>query len=388
MKLLKKILVFGCVVFCLVGTSMTAFATEVKPSDEAGGAGTEITFSVMDKTGGISADNITVTFMNLETTETRPFEIQSANYLLEIPVKGWLPNGSYNIILDYPSRDDYAIENTDGNAITSFTADGTAHTFNWTIKNKDEKENITGKEHITEKNADTTEVFNGETGIEEADALWQAFSTTVAPIETDEKYASLLEVVDHISANYANLYEEVTGEDKQEYLDMSTYQQFLWCSAYILPVRGATASDRDSYTGSLAKWNSNSVGVVYSWLKTYGTQEMTDAYGDLMEWDYEYLSSSGGVYNFIMKESSLDNPAIKITPKDEASDHDSDPKQEEIDQLIKEEKGDDTEKGVWTDTVQLVKDNAISFILLFIVVGAAIGFIIYRKRKNIDPDKE
>ena len=47
-----------------------------------------------------------------------------------------------------------------------------------------------------------------------------------------------------------------------------------------------------------------------------------------------------------------------------------------------EEKATEEDKGIWGDTVSLIKDNAITLAILLILVGATIGVVIYRKRKS------
>ena len=67
--------------------------------------------------------------------------------------------------------------------------------------------------------------------------------------------------------------------------------------------------------------------------------------------------------------------------------YDDDPTKEEIEKLMEEENG-DTDKGIWGNTISLIKDNAITIAVLLILVGATIGVVIYRKRKAIDDDKD
>lgn len=67
----------------------------------------------------------------------------------------------------------------------------------------------------------------------EADSLWNAFLEKVSAIETDSQYASILKVIQDTAEFNAGYYETATGRSKDEYLNMSAYEQFLWYSTYV-----------------------------------------------------------------------------------------------------------------------------------------------------------
>jgi len=384
-NLTKKLFTFGFAVLFVITMSMTAFATEVHPPSNAEIGDCRLTFSVVDKTNGICVDEITVTLMNLETTVEYNYTVSSVDYLFGLTVGGNVKQGKYNIAINFPSKGTFAVKNADGTAITSLTADSTEHTFNWIIVSDDDNQQG-GAANNTAGSAVSD--FGQGTGNEEADALWQTFLETVAPIETDSKYASILKIVNNTAQVQSTYYENATGNSKDEYLEMSNFEQFLWYSTYILPVNAITASDYDTYCGSVAKWNSNAVGIPYNWFNTYGTSEMADAYRALMEWDYHYFTSHGAVYNFITGKSSIENSDLDVLSPDDADGNDGEPTQEEIDDLIKEEtESTDTNKGIWSNTTKLIKDNIVTLVILLVLVGATIGVIVYRKRKTIDDDK-
>ena len=200
---------------------------------------------------------------------------------------------------------------------------------------------------LVKENTLETEVVQTEEAIvvndemrAEADNLWNTFLEKVSVIETDSQYASILKITQDTAEFNAGYYETATGRSKDEYLNMSAYEQFLWYSTYILPVNAITSSDYDTYCGTVVKWNANSVDIPYNWLTTYGTQEMADAYRALMEWDYAFLMHTGSVYNFITGQTSAEeNPDYVILDPALRSAEQAAQAQQEVQQLQEELQG-------------------------------------------------
>lgn len=387
--LTKKIITLFLTMLCVLSMSITAFAAEVTPTGETGAEDCRLTFSLTDKTNGIFIDEITITLLNNETNVEYTYTMTSADYLFGITVGGNVKQGNYSIALNYASKEQFTVQNADGTPISSFTADSTEHTFNWeVVSNESTEKPKDDTQSNTANNNSTADAFVADTGNEEADALWNAFLDSVSVIETDNKYSQILKVVQDTADFNAGYYEKATNKSKDEYLQMTPFEQFLWYSTYILPINAITSSDYDTYCGTVAKWNANAVGIPYNWLTTYGTQEMADAYRALMEWDYKYFTEHGAVMNFITGKSSIEeNNDLDVLSSEDANGNDDDPTKEEIEKLMEEENG-DTDKGIWGNTISLIKDNAITIAVLLILVGATIGVVIYRKRKAIDDDKD
>lgn len=383
----KRIITLFLTMLCVLSMSITAFAAEDKPKkedtpkkEEKVAKDCRLTFNLTDKTNGIFIDDITITLMNIETNVEYTYTMTSADYLFGITVGGNVKQGNYNIALDYASKGQFTVQNANGTPISSFAADSTAHTFDWeVISNESTAKNDTQGNAATDNS--TTETFIADTGNKEADELWGAFLDSVSIIETDSKYSQILKIVQDTADFNAGYYANVTNRSKDEYLEMTPFEQFLWYSSYILPVNAITSSDYDTYCGTVAKWNANAVGIPYNWLTTYGTSEMADAYRALMEWDYKYFTEHGAVMNFITGKTSLENDDLDVLTTEDANGNDGDPTKEEIKELKEEN------KGIWGDAVSLIKDNAITIAILLIFVGATIGVVIYRKRKAIDDDK-
>lgn len=381
---IKKLTIFTIAMLCIISMNITAFASEVTttPTDEISVDNCNLTFSLTDKTNGIFIDEITITLTNISNNLQYTYTMTSADYLFGITVGGNVQQGDYSIALDYASKEQFTIQNSDGTNISFFTANDNEYVFDWEVVSNEKKEQ---SENTTQSKTQKT-TFESDTGNEEANALWSAFLDKVSVIETDSKYSQVLKIISDTADFDANYYEEATGNSKDEYLDMTPYEQFLWYSTYIVAVDAITASDYDTYCGSLAKWNSNAVGNVYNMLDMFGTHEMAEAYRELMEWDYEYFTEHGAVMNFITGKTSFDNENLDVLSSEDADGNNGEPTKEEIEELIEEENK-DTDKGIWTNTINLIKDNAITITILLILVGVTICVIVYRKRKAIE-DKD
>ena len=398
-NLVKKISTFMLIIFCCMSVCLTAFASEVKPVNEPEGKDCRLTFSVKDKTNGIFIDELKITLMDLNTNVEYNYIMTSADYLFGITVGGNVKQGNYNIALNYASKEQFTVQNADGTAINSFNADSEAHTFDWVVVSKSGGE-------TTQKS--TTEIKAGEyvakTSNEEADKVWNTFLESVAILETDSKYETVMKFYETTKNNYARNYVKVCeGKTEDDYLKMTPFERFLWYSTYVTPVMTTTYGDYDSNFGSIGKWNSSVVGQAYHLLKNQRATEQAEAYKTLMEWQYNYFIANGSMYNFITGKSSIEeNSKLEKVSPDSANGKDKDPSKEdiqslleetgiskeEIQSLIDEEKNSTkADKGIWSDTVTLIKGNAFTIVILLILVGATIGVIIYRKRKAIDDDK-
>lgn len=384
MKNRKKYIVAITFIIILVCNTLSVFATEQKNGKIEGDC--LIDFVITDKTNGVIIDDITVSMMNIDTSvDVAEYEkkITSADYLFGFPVKQSVKYGTYNIAINFPSKDKFKVENADGTQISSFTASSETHTFNWVIVPIAGTTTTTTTKKTNEgSEAAEIERFTGTINDEEAEKLWKDFLAAVAPLEAGE-YSSILKIVSDTAEFNAKYFETITKRSKDEYMNMNNFEKFLWYSTYILPVNGITSADYDTYCGSLAKWNANTVGIPYNWFVTYGTSEMADTYKALMEWDYQFYLKNGGVMNFITGRTSLDNSDLDVLSSEDGNGNNTDPTEDEIGDLIKKE-----ERGIWSNTTDLIKGNAITLIILLILVGATIAVVVYRKRKAIDDDRE
>lgn len=380
----KFIFTLLIIIACVSNINLNTFATEEGGKRIDGDC--LIDFTLIDKTGGVMVDDITVTMVNIDTTvdvAEYVVNITSADYLFGVPVKQSVKYGNYNIAINFQNKDKFEIKNEDGTDISSFRASSETQNMKWIIVPIESKKE-TNKTEVKGK-SENSEVSQYDINIADAEAnrLWNEFLAAVSPLEAGE-YSQILKIVSDTAGFNAKYYETITKRSKDEYLNMTDFEKFLWYATYILPVNGITSSDYDTYCGSLTKWNANTVGIPQNWFKTYGTSEMADTYKALMEWDYNFYLKNGGVMNFITGRTSLENEELEVLSSEDGNGNDTDINEEEVENLLKQEE----EQGIWSGTAKLIKENVITLIILLILIGATVAVVVYRKRKAIEDDKE
>ena len=132
----------------------------------------------------------------------------------------------------------------------------------------------------------------------EAKALWVDFLQKTAPLKEKEENGEVetcfvlryVEFYDYVASYYAG----VTGRDREEFLNMSLYERYLWWCSYIYPKKSYHAEY------DLSKWNAYTINGMYSDLKDIEkSDEMAEAYKKLMEWQYYYVREHGEFFSFV-----------------------------------------------------------------------------------------
>ena len=375
MKGMKKLLLISTLILsCIVGKKLTVFAGELSTAAPLGDC--LLTFSLTDKTNGMFSDELSITLQNIDTGLEYNYTMTGAEYLFGFTICGNVKQGSYSVAVSYPSKEQgqFIVQNADGTEISSFIADSTEHTFDWAVFRKEDTETPESEMlEAMEQHKSVVENYAVATGMDEADRLWTAFLEAVAPIEYDSQYSFILDFV-HSKLTvdiYAEDYERLTGNSKEEYMDMAPFEQMLWLTTYILP------DDKD---------------ISYSLFSDFGNSEMVEAYRALMDWDRQYLAEHGTVYNFMEGNTSYESDVLDKLPSEASSEDPSEPESktpEEVKRPSKEESesGEEkTEKGIWDDTLNLFRNNALTIIILIVLLGATIAVVVYRKRKTIDDE--
>ena len=70
--------------------------------------------------------------------------------------------------------------------------------------------------------------YNAEAIKEEASMAWDAFLEVVSVMETDPAYSTIIKVYENTVTVYSQHYQTVTGKDAQEYIDLTSFEKFLW----------------------------------------------------------------------------------------------------------------------------------------------------------------
>lgn len=402
----KKLLTLILVMLCVANMNITAFATEISTSPTSNGivGDCHLTFSLTDKTNGIFIDEISITLLNIDTNVEYNYTMTSADYLFGITVSGNVKQGNYSIALSYASKEQFIVQNMDGTDISFFTADSNEHTFNWVVfdknNNKNEMETSNGSAELQPQEEEIQGISSEESASQfitktdntDADSVWNNFINNVSVLETDNKYVSIMEYYDNTKENFARNYVKVNqNKTEDDYLNMTPFERFLCYSTYVEPVMATTYSDYDTYFGTIDKWNSNVVGNTYNLLKNQKATEQAEAYKTLMEWQYNYFKENGAIYNFMTGKTSIEeNSNLETVSPDSANGNNGDPTDKEIQSLIEKENQSikaEKEHGIWSDTLNLIKNNVVTIVILFILIGVAIGIMVYHKRKAIDRDE-
>ena len=152
--------------------------------------------------------------------------------------------------------------------------------------------------------------YDAEAIKKEADAVWVPFLNSMSTVEED---ATIMEVADSMTSFCAGYYEEITGKEKAEYVNMSTLDKVLWWHTYVIPANATTSGDYNTYFSSVNQWNLRVADSAYGMLENDKLTEQADAYRALMEWQYNYFMKYGTMYNFMTgKTLAEENPSFEV----------------------------------------------------------------------------
>ncbi len=203
---------------------------------------------------------------------------------------------------------------------------------------------------------------------EEADKLWRSFRLSLIAAKDDPNFESIINTVNSRESQIASDYEIITGNDKSEYINMNIVTKFALYSAYVSPASYSLSGDFDTYFGSLDKFESYTVGTTYNMLKQLEDTNVEQTYRALMQWQYQYFSEHGLMYDFL--ENSAYNEDEFII-------------KQEIQPEVKEVK----KKGIWDDTIDAIKKHIVSICICLVLLLILLGIKLYKKHKTIDDEE-
>ncbi|BAL01895.1 hypothetical protein OBV_p-00400 (plasmid) [Oscillibacter valericigenes Sjm18-20] len=217
-------------------------------------------------------------------------------------------------------------------------------------------------------NADASEVYN-------------TYMETAKAMENNSDFDTVFDFYKSMETEYAKRYVKYCKGTEEEWKSKSRFEQFLWYELYINPIMCTQLENGyNTYFKSVDVYHSNVTNTMYSMLSRID-QTQADAFRTITDWQYNYFTQNGAVYNFVTGKTSLDenNELQKVTESEDTSS--ADPTQSEINDLVEQENGN---KGVWSNTVIAIKNNALTIFILIVLVGALVTVIVRRKRKAID----
>jgi|GEM_PF-2982279 len=372
-KLTKRFIVPMLTMIFFIQINMVCFAaeTEAVQEEQVGEGECLLTFTLTDKTKGSFTEEITITLMNLNTNKEYNYNMTSTDYHFGLAVGGTVEKGTYNIALYYAGREQFRILNTDGTAITSVDANEGSYAFDWVVE--DNRSSETVQKNVAEKKTEEYSVISDHVFAEE---IFRDFMDSILVLETDSKYAAIMQYYDNTKDVYAHYYAvSCEGKSEEDYLSMTPLEQFMWYETYVTPVMASTYNDYNTYFETIDKWNANVVGNAYNLLQNQGADKQAEDYKTLMEWQYYYFKENGAFYNFMTGYTSLEE--------------DNNLEDSLSDELLGDETdGMNEDKGIWSDTAALLKGSVFTLVILCIFASAYGGVILYRRRKAIDEDKD
>ena len=341
-----------------------------------------VVFNITDKTGQSFNEDINVTLTDISMGKTYYCTIKhEEHYGKQIPyVLEVQANTTYKISIHFNQSDKFMLVNSDGSEIKSFHATESGYTFNWDIVASDSK---------TEDAAAANSEFEINIEDEEAYTVFNNFLNKIKHIEYSEDWKPFLRIYDVYSKSRAVKYVEYCGGTQEEWLEMTTFEQFLWYELYLRQRSYLAVGQYDYFFGSEEKFLGQNINTIYGTMKNYGEEE-AEAFKEIMLWQYNYIKANGGPYNFMAGFHYL-KAKEELPSNDLNSDNEEvsvqDTETEEIEENENNEEVSE-EKGIWTDVIIKLKENTFSIILLFILL-CGLGIVMFIKnRRNIDASEE
>lgn len=332
-----------------------------------------VSFSVTDTTENGYSGNIKVVMTDTKSDKTFEYVLTKGNSWGGSNIPKYTVDGDtiYSVYLS-GMKSGFEIVNQDGSDITQFDASNDVD-LKWKIVSV-ASNNITVKDESDTGESNVAISKEIQTGNEEADKLFNSFMDSIQFIKEDEKWVNFLEsyelYADSGAISNSEEYAKATGGKKEDYLNMSSFDKFVYYETYVRMAQYLSFNNWERYYSSKENFDRNVIGPTVDHMKiTEGDSTVVaDAYQKLMNWQYQYIVENNSPYNFITGKNYLES---KTTTTDDKSDEKN---------IINSEKED--EKGIWFDVKNAVGDNAISIVIAIILAGGVGCLTLYRKRRN------
>lgn len=371
MKLTKRVVTLALVIMLIAAYIPFTSATEGGPCT--------VTFNLRNESDSVIEDDIYITLISQNTDREYTVTIKAIEYNYGIPILGTIPQGSvYDVVIEYKSSYTgfYKIVNEDGSDITTFIADKSEAELNWKI------------------------IFMGnvqpaiDTMDEEAPAVWQAFMDCW---NTHGMYAGIAEesflfdFVEDMKTGFSEHYEKYCGKPREEWMEMTVDEQTLVWLVWILPNQKISAVGAQTlYFKNESDFLNRGLSLAFSVLKYYD-EDVSNAYKDLMLWQYDYIIRHGKPYNFVAditeRNTEATMPGSEPTESVETAPSLIVPEETQTPTEPEPEKGfweKTFDPKLWSGVGEKLMNNILTIILLVASV-VALGVVWYiRKKKNID----
>ena len=391
---MKKCIATILAVLMLAVTPLTAYATEVETHTESNA---NVTFYITDETNGEYPGSAFTAIMTDNTgTITDEYTFSAGNswgnarypkYTMTAPatytVKFEGLDSGYKII-DTLTRSD---------KITFETTMGGSPQVLWSIV---KSESGTAEEETEPTIATQAESNSFTVSDEGADEVYNAFLEATAFIAEDTAWQSnVLAEYSLFENRYATWYASyVENGTEKDFLSMSLYDRFVWGETYLMFAWAVNTGTFSEYFGSeevfANRIKDNLVNRIQNARDLTNGQQVIDAYLALADWQYNYVKESGVPFNFVNNRSYLEEIG-EMPETSEETKTDEEELSEAAEELLEDaddKTKEETEKGIWDDTMNALARNIVTVLVFIALVVALVVVIQKRKRLNKDDDTD
>ncbi len=406
--MIKRVLGLWIGILTVLACSITAYATDNRIGNARENY-CNVAFYMTDETaGGYPGSKFTAIWTDESGTYTGQYDFTKGNswgngraiiVTVEAPVTfrvnfSGLEDG-YKIVNTLDLSEDIIFETISG---------GTASVY-WSVFDSD---NITGT--VDGISDDTIELTSGSEMLlqadndsriiemEEAEELYQNFLSATAFIADDETWQNNVLVVYQLYAEaaingYASWYENyVDGGTKEDFLAMSLYDRFVWVETYLTFAYYVNSGDFNKYFGNEDNFNTYATGNFINRIENIsGYEPVEEAYLNLVQWQYDYVTENGVPFNFINhrpyldEAGSLPESAAETESETIADDAEMEEIREELMAELSEEEiaelSGDTETSEEADGSSSGGMGVVIVLLVVVVVVGGGAFFFLRKKK-------
>lgn len=389
---MKKCIATILAVLMLAVTPLTAYATEVETHTESNA---NVTFYITDETNGEYPGSAFTAIMTDNTgTITDEYTFSSGNswgnarypkYTMTAPATYTIKfeglDSGYEII-DTLTRSD---------KITFETTMGGSPQVLWSIV---KSESGTAEEETEPTIATQAESNSFTVSDERADEVYNAFLEDTAFMAEDTAWQSnVLAEYSLFENRYATWYASyVENGTEEDFLSMSLYDRFVWGETYLMFAWAVNTGTFSKYFGSeevfANRITDNLVNRIQNARDLTNGQQVIDAYLALADWQYNYVKERGVPFNFVNNRSYLEEIG-EMPETSEETKTDEEELSEAAEELLEDtddKTKEETEKGIWDDTMNSLARNIVT-ILIFIALVVAL-FVVIQKRKRLNKDDD
>lgn len=391
---MKKCIATILAVLMLAVTPLTAYATEVETHTESNA---NVTFYITDETNGEYPGSAFTAIMTDNTgTITDEYTFSAGNSWgnARYPKYTMIAPATYTVKFEGLDSGYKIIDTlTRSDKITFETTMGGSPQVLWSIV---KSESGTAEEETEPTIATQAESNSFTVSDEGADEVYNAFLEATAFIAEDTAWQSnVLAEYSLFENRYATWYASyVENGTEKDFLSMSLYDRFVWGETYLMFAWAVNTGTFSEYFGSeevfANRITDNLVNRIQNARDLTNGQQVIDAYLALADWQYNYVKESGVPFNFVNNRSYLEEIG-EMPETSEETKTDEEELSEAAEELLEDaddKTKEETEKGIWDDTMNALARNIVTVLVFIALVVALVVVIQKRKRLNKDDDTD